>query len=228
MDSCVTLQQYVRNLSVSRCQAQKFGVKILFWNDISQDLTLNPQLVAKHYPQLNLTTSQPIILDDRTKDIRQMKDILSYVDLEGIQYDTSKAPKIVNLHFMEVVDVLVKIRKNPIFVLFDDDLRKTLDSFLMKWEEISYTGQYCYDYHGHDQIIFPTPGDFFRSHEEQKTFEKLGVLYSELRSELTTFISFIMNNYPEIDIQETNGIARKRYHEMQKDLNAWAAKNNIL
>lgn len=226
-DSCVHLQKYVRSLSVSRVQAKKFGIQILFWNDISQDLSTSPELIAKHYPHFSIFSTQPVILSDRDKDICQMNELLSYVDLERIQYDTFDAPKIVNSHFMEVIDVLLKIRQNPVFVLFDQKLQTSLDSFLAKWQEISCTGAHCYDYHGANHIIFYMPGDCFRSSEDQRAFETLTTLYSELRSVLTNFVLFVSQSYPEINIQQTNTIARRRYAEMEKGLQEWAIRNKL-
>jgi len=48
------LQREVRLLSKDRVAQGAFGVGILFWEDIVQDLTGDPDEFAKHYPQLTL------------------------------------------------------------------------------------------------------------------------------------------------------------------------------
>lgn len=45
-------QSAVRNLSTAREAAGKFGVSILFWTDIWQDLTKDEMRLFQHYPQL--------------------------------------------------------------------------------------------------------------------------------------------------------------------------------
>jgi hypothetical protein len=46
------LQKAVRKLSAQRKEAGKFTVAILFWDDIVQDLTTDPAVFRKHYPEL--------------------------------------------------------------------------------------------------------------------------------------------------------------------------------
>lgn len=44
------LQKHLRALSGTRISQGKFGVEIVFWGEIVQDLSRNPTLVSKHYP----------------------------------------------------------------------------------------------------------------------------------------------------------------------------------
>jgi len=45
------IQKHVRALSDTRSRQGKFGVEIVFWDAIVQDLSRNPTLATKHYPQ---------------------------------------------------------------------------------------------------------------------------------------------------------------------------------
>src|SRR3546814_6286418 len=45
------LQEHMRALSDTRIRQGKFGVEIVFWGEIVQDLSRRHALVTKHYPQ---------------------------------------------------------------------------------------------------------------------------------------------------------------------------------
>jgi hypothetical protein len=47
-----SLQKDIRTISESRRQTGKFGVIILFWDDVCQDLATNDQVFFSHYPQI--------------------------------------------------------------------------------------------------------------------------------------------------------------------------------
>lgn len=47
-----TIQKFVRTVSEERKKEGRFGVDILFWNDVWHDLTLDAQRVYQHFPHL--------------------------------------------------------------------------------------------------------------------------------------------------------------------------------
>lgn len=53
-DHDAKLQAEVRSISKSREKGGKFGVAILFWEDIVASLLLNPHVFQSHYPQVRL------------------------------------------------------------------------------------------------------------------------------------------------------------------------------
>lgn len=54
-----TLQKEVRALSADREKQGSFGVSVLFWGDIWQDLTRDESRLFQHYPQLRPVSSVP-------------------------------------------------------------------------------------------------------------------------------------------------------------------------
>ncbi|SDY99203.1 hypothetical protein [Nitrosomonas sp. Nm33] len=52
------LQESVRKISASRKAAGKFSVDLLFWEDISADLSSDDQVFFRHYPQLKPDLNQ--------------------------------------------------------------------------------------------------------------------------------------------------------------------------
>ncbi len=52
------LQARVRNINVARISAGKFPVEVLFWEDISLDLSGDKRLLAKHFPDWSRLTAK--------------------------------------------------------------------------------------------------------------------------------------------------------------------------
>lgn len=50
-DADVHIQKYIRGLSDTRIKQGNFGVEVVFWGDIFQDLCRDQTLAIKHYPQ---------------------------------------------------------------------------------------------------------------------------------------------------------------------------------
>lgn len=215
-DSCVKLQQYVRALSKTRIENGKFPIHIFFWNDLIQDIVTSPTQMGVHYPQININSPPELKDDRRQRDINQISNLLNWVDISRISYDIDRAPNSLHPNFLAVIDTLYMIRHESMFYLYNTVLLNSLDLFLSKWSEIACESQYIYNYINDNMLIFPTPGDFFRSDREEALFKKLEELYIEFRQYLNDFVKYIMESYPEIDLNITNKNARNNYREIEQ------------
>lgn len=210
--SDVSLQQYVRKISLTRAGSGKFLVGILFWMDIVQDITKDINTVRRHYPQLFLQQNGNNYsnVDLRQRDIENVRGLLEYIDVEAIPYSIDMAPKSVASDFLCESDTFQPIRANPSFYIHDEQLSFKLHSWLDKWYEIICNGRFVYDYHSSmDRLIFPTPMDMCRNQEESNLYDHLVTLYQEYQVLLNEFTALIHKKYPEINLKETSAKARK-------------------
>ena len=198
-------------MSEERILNEKFGVGILFWSDIEQDLSKYINEVARFYPHFfqGQQASVPTT-STRHKDITLVTEILKYIDLESVNYYIEMAPKSISFKFIEHVDPFQELRSSPIFHLYDQYLSNYLNSWLDKWCEISthvVNGPYNYIEKA-DRLTFAMPGDGFQSVSDEATWNKLQFLFNEFKQLQNTFCQFIHRNYQEIDLKTTSEIAR--------------------
>lgn len=123
----VYLQKYVMELSRQRVASGKFGVGILFWSDIEQDLSKDPNEVARFYPQFfkhQVANNAIPVISERDKDISRLHELLQYIDIESTNYYLEMAPQSINMKFLEHVDAYQQVISSPLFILYDKELEK--------------------------------------------------------------------------------------------------------
>lgn len=212
--SDVNLQRYIMEVSKHRVASGKFGVGILFWSDIEQDLSKNINEVARFYPQFfNYNAPSKQIDSLRVRDISQLQELLEYIDIESTVIYLEDAPKYIGMNFLEHEEPMRSIFFNPIFQLYDEDLEKNLYKWLRKRFDIANQIRFacnCYDYKVyHDHLSFIMPGDQYRSLEEELLYKKLEDMVAEFLSTQKDFCRFIHEKYPEINLRETSIKARE-------------------
>lgn len=79
------LQKAIRELSIQRKKAGKFAVAILFWDDIVQDLAVDPAVFRKHYPELagpgpDLVKEHDKALADELGRLLSSKGVIGFLD----------------------------------------------------------------------------------------------------------------------------------------------------
>ncbi|GGW73883.1 hypothetical protein [Alishewanella tabrizica] len=213
--SDVNLQRHVMELSKQRVASGKFGVAILFWSDIEQDLSKNRNELARFYPQFfNNSASSTAPTDSlRDRDINRVQELLEYIDVESTGYYLEMAPKYVAMKFIEHEEPIQRVISSPVFMLYDKELEEKLYSWLQKWFEMTGQIRFApYNYMDHrDELSFIMPMDFFRTPEENQIYERLQVMRQEFLSLQNAFCHFIHEKYPEIDLKKTSLKAR-RFH----------------
>lgn len=217
--SDVHLQKYVLEVSRQRVASGKFGVGILFWSDIEQDLGKDQNEVARFFPQFfnSLASSHRIpIVTEREKDISRLHELLQYIDIESTNYYLEMAPKIVSMKFLEHVNAYQQITSSPLFILYDKELELKLSSWLNKWTEIANQIRFApYDYMANtDRLSFIMPGDFCRTPEENDIYERLEGMINEFFQLQAVFCTFIHEQYPEIELKNTSLMARKFHADL--------------
>jgi len=213
--SDVNLQRYVMELSRQRVANGKFGVAILFWSDIEQELSKSRNELERFYPQFfNRSVSSVAPIDSpRDRDIARVRELLEYIDVESTVYYLEMAPKYVAMKFIEHEEPIQRVTSSPVFMLYDKELEVKLYSWLQKWFEMTRQIRFApYNYLDHqDMLSFIMPMDFCRTPEENEIYERLQAMRQDFLSLQHTFCEFIHQKYPEIDLKKTSEKAR-RFH----------------
>jgi hypothetical protein len=213
--SDVNLQRHVMELSKQRVANGKFGVTILFWSDIEQELSKSRNELERFYPQFfNSSVSSVAPIDSpRDKDIARVRELLEYIDVESTVYYLEMAPKYVAMKFIEHEEPIQRVISSPVFMLYDKELESKLYGWLQKWFEITSQIRFApYNYLEHQDVLsFIMPMDFCRTPEENKIYERLEEMRQEFLSLQHAFCEYIHQKYPEIDLMKTSEKAR-RFH----------------
>lgn len=217
--SDVNLQRYIMEMSKQRVASGKFGVGILFWSDIEQDLSKNINEVARFYPQF-FNHNAPSKKNDslRVKDIAQLQELLEYIDIESTLIYLEDAPKYIGMNFLEHEEPIRSVFFNSIFQLYDKNLEKNLHEWLQKRFDIANNIRFncnCYNYDVyHDHLSFVMPGDQYRNLEEKLLYEELEDMVADFLSTQNNFCKFIHEKYPEINLRETGIKAREFFKNL--------------
>jgi len=217
--SDVHLQKYAMEISRQRVANGKFGVGILFWSDIEQDLGKDQNEVARFYPQFfsfQASSQNLPIISEREKDISRIHELLRYIDIESTNYYLEMAPRSVNMKFLEHVDAYQQIISSPLFRLYDKELENKLFCWLNKWTEMVNQIRFSpYNYlPNQDRLSFIMPGDFCRTPEENEMYGRLELMRNDFFLLQSEFCNFIHEKYSEIELKDTSLLARKFHAEI--------------
>ncbi len=207
----VNIQREVAALSQSRIVNGKFGVGLIFWADIEQELSKNMGEVERFYPQFFKSSINPQSQPDlRARDISSLTNFLNYIDIEPIQYYLELSPKFFPYNFLKNLELLKNLYYSPLFNLYDLDLKAVLCSWINKWLEIEQNILHApYQWLEHTNTwSFIMPMDFCRTPAENAMYENLQLLVSDFIHLQKDFCEFIHQRYPEIDLISTSRNAR--------------------
>ncbi|HGM5045045.1 TPA: hypothetical protein ACKPZV_002262 [Stenotrophomonas maltophilia] len=209
-DSDSTLQEYVRLLSQSRTSQGKFKVEVVFWPAIVQDLSLDPVLVQKHYPQyyqLRTQTTTP-----RDRDVKNLTRLLEAIDFDSLIGHLDFGAKYIHFSVEEHLTRVLEILNSPTFSIQDASADQEIHSLVEVWEELrNLMGSAPYDLNVNNVLRFNMPGDAIRTPEELKVYNAIDEHLETLGEKLRAFATFVIKNYGEIDIHATSMEARKHY-----------------
>lgn len=208
----VNAQREVARLSQIRISEGKFGVGLIFWADIEQELSKNMNEVRRFYPQFfqNFLNTQSQI-DLRSRDISSLINFLNYIDIEPIQYYLELSPKFFPIKFLKNLELLKNVYFSPLFNIYDTELKEVLCNWINKWLEIEiHINRAPYQWlDGPNTLSFIMIMDFCRNPEENAMYENLQVLVSEFINLQNNFCQFIHLRYQEIDLISTSRNARQ-------------------
>ncbi|AWQ17385.1 hypothetical protein C1N63_00335 [Pantoea ananatis] len=208
-----TIQAFVRKFSEERKLVNKFPVDIVFWDDITQDLTKDVNVVKQYYPDLfgysKPTAAQLIIEKDQSNLLMLLKKIDFSSTVENLKWDAKYVHNSILTHFENIHKVVY----SPLFKLNDSSLLLAVNNLVKEWAAlVTLVRQAPYRYVDHmDTLSFILPGDFARNKEEEKLYNEISEQMNTLEREIHSFCSLINTSYHEINLHQTSIEASKLY-----------------
>lgn len=209
-DTDATLQEYVRTLSQTRMSQGKFGVEIVFWPDIVQDLARNPALAAKHYPlhfpAQVVTTGNT----QRSRDVQNLTRLLEVIDLPSVDGYLTWGAKYIHSTVVDHLARIGEVRNSPVFTLSDARLLLMIDQLVAEWTELC-TRMDSAQYHllPNGMLVFDMLDDACKTPQDQRAYDAIGVQLGTLRGALHVFTDEVKRNYVDINLAATSDAARR-------------------
>ncbi|WP_075285119.1 hypothetical protein [Xanthomonas campestris] len=211
-DTDATLQEYVRTLSMARVSQGKFGVEIVFWPDIVQDLARKPELAAKHYPQHFPLWKVTPVDTQHDRDVRNLTQLLNVIDLPSVIEYLTWGAKYIHFSVEEHLNQILAVRHSPVFVVSDLTLLSAIDHLVAQWSELRMRMAFAqYDLLPNNMLVFHMLGDGCRSSEETNIYESIDAQLETLGHAIVAFSRHVQVHYPEIDLAITSREAGRLY-----------------
>ena len=209
----VSIQRYVRTLNDARQLKGLFPVDVVFWEDISFDLSKDPAVLKMYYPQMferHQPTREEFL---RKRDISNLSTLLNVIDFHSTIEHLQWGAKYIHSLIIEEYDNILNILNSPVFQLNDTALKNVTIDFATAWRDLIILFRKApYNYSApNDTFSFINPGDHCRNQEESDLYDEITHSMSNLKDKISTFCDFINNHYHEINLTETSAQARKYY-----------------
>lgn len=207
------LQSHVRKINAARQILNKFLVSVVFWDDITSDLTKDPAVLRQHYPQMFDQTEPTKEERLRKRDISNLLVLLDVIDfpstLEHLNWDAKYVHSLIPLEYSNIYSVYA----SPVFIISDTQLSSITKELVTAWSDFVTSFKSApYNYLAHNETwSFITPGDFCRNQQEDELYDKVTDLMRELKAKIGDFCELINTHYPEINLNETSMRARRYY-----------------
>ncbi len=207
------IQRYVRNISATRIANGLFPVDVVFWDDLTLDLSKDNAFVRKHYPVLFEQTEPTKEQLLRNRDLSNLKRLLLAIDLTSTLYCLEEDAKYVHSLLIDELENICKIYNSSVFTLHDKTLSSITDDMIQQWVYFNHLFfKAPYDYNNHNRtFFFKMPGDFCRNAEEDALFDIITNQMRTLKKSISSFCEFINSHYHEINLTETSREAREFY-----------------
>ncbi|MBZ3802466.1 hypothetical protein K9O81_18555 [Leclercia adecarboxylata] len=207
------LQAYVRKINQARHLINKFPVSIVFWDDITSDLTKDTDVLRQHYPQMFDQTKPTMTELLRNKDLSNLKQLVKIIDFPSTISALKNDAKYIHGLIRTEYEYIMRVVDSPVFVLDDHDLSIATNAVVKAWGElVTSVNEAPYNYLPHNDIFsFIMPGDFCRNKEEDALFDKITEQMKILTLKISVFCALINSNYREIDLNVTSERAREYY-----------------
>ncbi|WP_312329853.1 hypothetical protein [Atlantibacter hermannii] len=207
------IQRHARDVSEARKKGNKFPVNVVFWDDLTLDLSRDDTVIRKHFPMFfvekKLTKEEQL----RNRDISNLKSLLKLIEFNVTLRRLNRDAKYIHHLLVEEFHNVLNLRLSSVFYLNDKKLMKMIDDMILEWWELHHLcGKAPYDYIDHiSAFSFTMPGDICRNKEEDALYEQISNQMKTLMKSITSFCDFLHSNYHEIDLNITNLEAQRFY-----------------
>lgn len=152
----------------------------------------------------------------RIKDIENLKWIMSSINLTVIDNFIERMPMQILKKAFFFKDWFHQISQSSKFHIYDPKLSELLFKFRDGWEaSLSFHQHYNSNPFGNVHT-FHLPMDIFPSEQAEKDFKELTKICLELKDDFSKLLTYIRNEYVEVDLDVTGQNAFDSYLENQK------------
>lgn len=208
-----SIQKYARELSVEREKEGLFVVDLMFWPDITRELTKNPSELRRFYGDFFFGSSEPRRLSPRDQDVTCLAELLGGFDVESIPHYLCLAPKAIHSRFLDELDQVRIVWGGPLFQLHDTELRNAIDALIGRWGlVVQRMSSAPYEYNPlSERLMWVLRMDVFQSPEEEFLFDGIHEGVKDFLESLERLCELVHRKYPELDIRATSAAARARF-----------------
>ncbi len=161
----------------------------------------------------------------RIKDIENLKWIMSSISLTIVDDFIERMPMQILGNALFFKDWFHEISHSSKFHIYDHKLSELLYEFRDSWE-VSLSFHQHYNSNPYGKVYtFHLPMDLFPSEQAEKDFNELTKICLKLKSDFSNLISYIRNEYIEVDLDETSQNAFNSYLENQTEIESIMKKN---
>lgn len=176
---------------------------------------LSGALASKIRDIISANPRKPILtkeLDEektkRDRDVKFLTGVLSYLDTQALFYFINvEAPKFRSHYLVTMIDVFEAYLSGQHYHIYDLTLSEKIKNLAKAIDESLAFGECFETLYSSNRFVFKTPGDVFSSDEEEEKYNLLESARLRLYYELNGFLSYIKDNYLEINIDDTNKAA---------------------
>lgn len=147
----------------------------------------------------------------RKSDVAKMKLILSSLHLETIDHFIEELPERIYAKIFDFKNYFMSIVESSTFHIYDQELLQKIIEFKNKWNESLSFGRHYGRSSSREYYSFDLPMDMFPTEEAEQDFHSATIKREEFKQAFKDIISFIRNNYLEIDIDEINKTTYEKY-----------------
>ncbi|WP_455865256.1 hypothetical protein [Pantoea agglomerans] len=197
------LQKVARDLSQQRKLLNKFPVDIVFWEDLTTELSKDESAMRQHFPQF-FGNNQPSINElMRNKDILNLDILIGNLDFPTLRQGLDYGAKYIEYDLLNQFDSIKNFKQNHPNAFHDPAIEQAIDSLYDDWYElVKLIRQAPYDdMPRHNKLKFTMPRDMCRDVNEENLYEDINQKIHIFITSMNSFASFIKSNYVEVNLK---------------------------
>lgn len=204
------LNEQKENASKKQLEQLKNNLSTLLYEAINLVIKQNPE------KPFNPTFSSTDI--KKKRDINFLRELLSQIYIPILEEHIREAPRMINSAVFHFWESFRGVCTSSFFHIYDNKLKELIDSVFEYWNmSLSYGHQYTAP-PGRDTLYFVKPGDMPFDETEQKDWDAASDAVKNLSISLDNFLTYVKENYLEIDLKELSDIAWNNYIEFMKEI----------
>lgn len=154
----------------------------------------------------------------RARDLRNLRRVMSWMHLPTIDQHIVETPHRIMGRTFHFLSGVTEVMENSLFHLSDTELSDEFTRFHQAWHDTTKHYEMYNETPSGTAYIFRNPGDLPLSADRQSIWNEIDDARIRMRKSLDKILSAIRANYHEIDIDELNSEAFRRYQHYLKEI----------